>query len=131
MPYTLRRKYRIFFKKFLFLKIFLSFFLRSFVSILFTLSLSYFLRFIVILRRFFVFSLRFNQVSPLINFHIVLIPSIFPFLKNWMLLARIRVLYDQFCINRIYQWFASLNERMYSTEESSSSSTRMNYYVPL
>jgi len=43
-----------------------------------------------------------------------------------MLLAHIRVLYDQFCINR--QRFTSRNERMYSAEGSS---TRMNYYVPL
>jgi len=33
----------------------------------------------------------------------------------------------QFCINRMYQRFASRNERMYSAEGSS---THMNYYVP-
>jgi len=42
-----------------------------------------------------------------------------------MLLAHIRVLYDQFCM---YQRFASCDDRMYSAEGSS---TRMNYYVPL
>jgi len=45
-----------------------------------------------------------------------------------MLLAYIRVLYDQFCINRMCQRFASCDDRMYSAEGSS---TRMNYYVPL
>jgi len=55
-------------------------------------------------------------------------PFYFSPLKNWVLLARICVLYDQFCINRMYQRFASRNERMYSAEERS---THINYYVPL
>jgi len=39
------------------------------------------------------------------------------------LLARICVLYDQFCISRMYQRSASRNKRMYSADGNSSNST--------
>jgi len=135
MPYTLRR-YQIFFRKFL--NVSLSFFLcfLSFVNVLFI----YLCHTFYVLLSFFYGYLSFlcvlTKCPPSHKFSDCINPFYFPPLKKLSVITciqRIRVLYDQFCINRMYQRFTSRNERMYSAEKNSSnssSSTHMNYYIP-